>query len=328
VFIFSFPVIVDDIGNAPLFARCASPIVIITYMITDTHIHGIGGFDTRSSDPGHILRVADIEGSDGVEEIILTVYPATIKVMRETLAVIRRAMELQPSGVAAARSCYPGAANGPARIAGVHLEGPFLNPSMCGSLNAMVLISPDERNFDALVEGYEDMIRIMTVAPELDGAARIIRKASDMGIITNMGHSDATFSEAGAGHKAGARGITHLFNAMRPYHHREPGIAGYGLLNPDIYVEVIADPFHLHPATLELIFRTKKHDRIIIVSDSVKETPKPESLSVCEGVTDSHGRLLGGAVTVTRAVRNLSERFDAAMLARCISDNPAGYLAI
>jgi len=274
-----------------------------------------------------------MHGAYGVDEIILTVYPATIKVMRENMATIKLAMDLQQAGNVRLKpdsSISPSGSDenhGPARIAGVHLEGPFLNPSMCGSLNAMVLIDPDERNFDELVEGFEDIIRIITIAPELSSATGAIRKAADKGIISSMGHSNASLSETEAGHRAGAKGITHLFNAMRPFHHREPGIAGYGLLNPDIYTEIIADPFHLHPATLELIFRTKNHDHVIIISDSVKETAPSTAIAGLHAITDIHGRLLGGALPVTRSAAALSDRFDPPMLARCISENPGRYLA-
>jgi N-acetylglucosamine-6-phosphate deacetylase len=301
-------------------------------MIIDTHTHGIGGYDTRSSDPEHLLRIADIHGLHGVDEVVLTVYPATIKVMRENMAMIKLAMSMQRSGDMPMRSefftsqCGP-PDHGPARITGIHLEGPFLNPSMCGSLNAMVLIDPDERNFDELVEGFEDVIRIMTIAPELSGASRIIKRAADKGIISSMGHSHASFSETEAGHMAGAKGITHLFNAMRPYHHREPGLVGYGLLNRDIYIEVIADPFHLHPSTLELVFRAKNHDRIIIISDSIKETlPAPPILGI-HAITDGHGRLLGGALPITDAIASLSDRYDPRMLEQFVTDNPERYLA-
>ncbi len=161
---------------------------------------------------------------------------------------------------------------GQAKIIGVHLEGPFLNPAKCGSLNAMTFIEPSEKPFSELVEGFEDIIKIITMAPELDGAPMLIKRISDVGIIVNMGHSDATFEEAEKGFHSGARGITHIFNAMRGFHHREPGIAGFGLLNNDIFIEVIADPFHLHRATLELILKVKNPKRIIIVSDMVRES--------------------------------------------------------
>lgn len=298
----------------------------------DVHTHGIGGYDTRTTDIEHLLKIAEIHGSYGVTEIIPTVYPATIKVMRENLELIRKAMEIQTSApilrAEFCRSKYGEAEDcAPASIIGAHLEGPFLNPSRCGSLNAMTFIDPTDHSLDNLIEGFEDIIRIITISPELDGSLHLIKRISDKGINASMGHSDATYAEAGAGQKAGARCITHLFNAMRPYHHREPGIAGYGLLNPDIYVEVIADPYHLHAGTIDLIMRVKNHERIIIVSDSIKEAKIAATpVSTAEGLADMHGRLLGGSMAITEAVDALSESYDRDILLNCIAANPERYL--
>ncbi|MDI6729574.1 MAG: hypothetical protein QMD44_11725, partial [Thermodesulfovibrionales bacterium] len=235
--------------------------------IIDIHTHGIGGYDTRTTVEEHILKIAEIHGSYGISEIIPTIYPATIKVMRENMATIKKAIELQMAGSSELQTPNSQLST----IIGVHLEGPFLNPSKCGALNAITFIEPTEYNLKELIEGFEDIIKIITIAPEINGATKLIKKLTDKGIIASMGHSDATYAEAEAGFNAGARGITHIFNAMRGFHHREPGLAGFGLLNQDIYIEVIADPYHLNLKTLELIFKTKNHDRIIIVSDSVKE---------------------------------------------------------
>jgi len=139
-----------------------------------------------------------------------------------------------------------------------------------------------------------------------------------------MGHSDATFTEAEAGFHAGARGITHLFNAMRGFHHRAPGITGFGLLNQDIYIEIIADPFHLHEKTVELIFKAKNHDRIIIVSDTVKEA---KTLSQNKSVADVHGKLLGGSMTVAESAQRLIQTgYDEGVIMNCITANPERYL--
>ncbi len=309
--------------------------------IIDVHTHGIGGYDTRSTDIEHILKIAEIHGSYGVTEIVPTVYPGTTKVMRDNLALIKKAMGAQASEPVLKPECYNlkyGAAENrkPARIIGVHLEGPFLNPLKCGSLNAITFIDPTDYNLGQLIEGFEDMIRIITISPELDGSLNLIKRISAKGIIASMGHSNATYSEAEAAHKAGAKGMTHLFNAMRPYHHREPGIAGYGLLDPDVYIEVIADPFHLHPGTLELIFRVKNPSRIIIVSDSIKAAKVPAtSVSTREGLADMHGRLLGGSMVITEAADALAETLRYAMsdaynksiILACISTNPEKYLS-
>lgn len=318
----------------------------------DVHIHGIGGYDTRSTTEGDILRIAEILGSYGISEIILTIYPSTIQEMRENMMTVRKAMERQrsdtfvPPHPPLTKGGQEGRAGGitnpspithhPSRIIGLHLEGPFLNSSRFGVLNAKSFIEPTEKNFKELIEGFEDIVKIMTISPELKGATQLIKKVSDMGIIVSMGHSDATFSEAEAGLNAGARGITHIFNAMRSFHHREPGIAGFGLINKDIYIEVIADPFHLHPKTLELIFKTKNPEKIIIVSDTVKETNSPPSPPFKGGekgrvqaVTDTHGRLLGGSMTIVESSNRLIQMgFDEDIIMGCITKNPERYLSV
>ncbi|MCL4456087.1 MAG: amidohydrolase family protein [Nitrospirae bacterium] len=288
--------------------------------VIDVHTHGIGGYDTRTTVAEHILRIAEIHGEQGVSEIIPTIYPATIKIMRENIAVIKEAMELQK----AADSELSTPDSQPSTIIGVHLEGPFLNPIKCGALNAMTFIDPTEDNLKKLIEGFEDVVKIITISPELEGAVTIIKTITDMGITVSMGHSDATYLEAEKGFRAGAKGITHIFNAMRAFHHREPGIAGFGLTNTDIYIEVIADPYHLHPATLELIFKSKNSDRIILVSDTVRETiPSAKS----RGITNKHGNLLGGCMTIAESAKRLIEMgFDEALVMKSISENPERYL--
>src|SRR4030043_696373 len=214
----------------------------------------------------------------------------------------------------------------PSRIIGGHLEGPFLNPSRCGSLNAASFIDPTEYKFKELIEGFEDIVKIITIAPEINGAIRLIKKMSDKGIIVSMGHSDATYAEAEAGFNAGARAITHIFNAMRGFHHREPGLAGFGLLNQDIYIEVIADPYHLHSKTLELIFKTKNPDRIIIVSDTEKEAKGGEGRG--QGITNIHGRLSGGCMTITESSKRLIKTgYNESAIMDCITKNPESYIS-
>ncbi|HAK88473.1 MAG: hypothetical protein A2077_01485 [Nitrospirae bacterium GWC2_46_6] len=288
--------------------------------VIDIHTHGIGGYDTRTTVAEHILKIAQIHGEQGVSEIVPTIYPATVKIMRENMAVIKEAMEFQKAN----NSELQAQNLQTAKIIGVHLEGPFLNPIKCGALNAITFIDPTEDNLKKLLEGFEDVVKILTISPELEGAAAVIKTITDMGIIVSMGHSDATYLEAEKGFHAGAKGITHIFNAMRSFHHREPGIAGFGLTNPDIYIEVIADPYHLHPQTLELIFKAKNPDKIIIVSDSVKEAiPSAKSW----GITDKYGNLLGGCMTIAESAERLIEMgFDETLVIKSVAENPERYL--
>ncbi len=281
--------------------------------IVDIHIHGIGGFDTRTASEDHILNIAEIHGSHGVSEIILTVYSSTIESMRENIQTIKKAMEkLKNTKVKSSR------------IIGIHLEGPFLNPAKCGALTARLFLQPNEYNLKKLIDGFEDIVKIITIAPEMEGAVKLIRNMSDMGIIASMGHSDASYAEAESGFQAGARGITHIFNAMRGMHHREPGIAGFGLMHDDVYVEVIADSFHLDPGIIELVFKEKNPDRIIIISDTVKDTMVKAG---SHGITDKENRLLGGSMTVKESSERLIRMgLNKEVVLKSVSENPERYL--
>ncbi|MCX8111268.1 MAG: amidohydrolase family protein [Syntrophorhabdaceae bacterium] len=279
----------------------------------DVHIHGIGGFDTKDASPEDIIKIGEIQAENGVAGILPTVYPRSINDMRKDMENIKKAMELQE-----ARGYAMGA-----KILGIHLEGPFLNPSNSGALDGESFLIPTEYNMRMLIDGFEDVIKIITVAPELDGALGIIKMITNMGIIVNMGHSDATYKEAEAGFNAGAKGITHIFNAMRGIHHREPGIAGFGLINPHVYIELISDPFHIHIKTIEMIFKIKDPSRIIIVSDAVKAT------GLISPVAHNSGGLQGGSMSITEAVKNLIDAgFKKDAILRCIEENPQRYLGL
>lgn len=290
----------------------------------DVHTHGIGGYDTHADSTSSILKIAEIHGNSGVSEIILSIYPSELNKMRREMEIIKDAIEMQKKELDLQSSISGYKDSRPAIILGVHLEGPFLNESRCGSLDREVFLEPDEYAFKKLIEGFEDIVRVITIAPELNGATALIRKISDMGIIVNMGHSEATYNEAEQGFNCGAKGITHIFNAMRGFHHREPGIAGFALTNRNIYIEVISDPYHLHPVVLQMIFGLKKPERIIIISDSVKETGL-SNLGV--PLTDPSGKLLGGSITIIESANWLIEQgYDKEMILRCITENPYRYL--
>jgi N-acetylglucosamine-6-phosphate deacetylase len=277
----------------------------------DIHIHGIGRYDTRTGDPKHIIQMAILYAGTGANAILPALYPGPIDEMRRNLAAVREAMHLQETTV-----------RGAARILGAYLEGPFLNPVQCGALDKKAFIQPTMLSLKKLIAGYEDIIKIITIAPEVPGALKIIEKCSALGLKVNMGHSDANYKQAVEGKNAGATGITHLFNAMRPFHHREPGLAGLGLIDEELYVEVIADGIHLHPKTLELIFARKRLDRIILVSDSVKgrQTGKGAVYNR-QGVLAGSATPLGGVVGILRSVGIPDAEIVAAS-----TDNPARYL--
>jgi N-acetylglucosamine-6-phosphate deacetylase len=315
--------------------------MIIVMKVIDVHTHGIGGYDTRTNVLDHILKIADIHGSHGVSEIVLSIYPAKLELMRENMEVVNKAIDKQnntksklkvQSSSRKTQHSKRKTLNSKLKtqnlklssIIGVHLEGPFLNTENGGALDKETFIEPTEYHFEKLVEGFEGIVKIITIAPEMKGAPRLIKKMADRGIIVSMGHSNATFAEAEEGYHAGARGITHIFNAMRGFHHREPGLAGFGLLHSDVYIEVIADPYHLDEKTLELIFRIKNPERILIVSDTVRKSKTTEN----QAITDVHKKLSGGCLTITESSARLIEMgFDEHIVEHCITKNPERYLS-
>jgi N-acetylglucosamine-6-phosphate deacetylase len=234
--------------------------------------------------------------------------------MRKNLLAVKKAMDVQAKTDSRRRE---------AQILGAHLEGPFLNPVRCGALDKDSFITPAVSALRRLISGYEKIVKIITIAPELPGALKTIESCAKIGIRVNMGHSDATYRQAAEGKKAGATGITHIFNAMRPFHHREPGIAGLGLTDQDLYIEVIADGIHLHPKILELLFNRKRLDKLIIVSDSVK------GQRTARGVVYHQGVLAGSVLTIPRLVKRLQRiGIPDAEIIEASTDNPLRYIGM
>lgn len=299
--------------------------------VIDIHTHGLSGYDTRTVDPVNILKIAELHGAHGVSDIVLSIYPGTIEEMRGHMAAVKDGIEMQRTAFSNQRTAKDNSRfkiQNPkfARIAGIHIEGPFLNPTRAGALDPASFQKPSEKTWKTLIEGFEEVVKIVTIAPELEGAHRLIKKIANMGIVVSLGHSDATYAESEKAFHAGAKSVTHLFNAMRGIHHREPGLAGFGLTNRDIYVEVIADPFHLHKQIIELIYRMKEFEKIIIVSDSVKGTKNTKRNQVIQEKT---GTLEGGSMTITESANRLiGMGLDETMVVDCISANPLACLSL
>ncbi|MBA4372620.1 MAG: hypothetical protein C0402_07120 [Thermodesulfovibrio sp.] len=294
----------------------------------DLHTHGLGKYDTQTTNPSDILKIAALHGKAGTAAICLAIYPGPVTIMRQQIDAVRAAIEKQrqDSGV---RRMTGKEAGAQATILGVHIEGPFLNSKYAGALDKKALLKPSLSQLKELVAGNEEIIKIMTIAPELAGALRVIERCVKLGIRVNMGHSDATYAEALEGKRAGATGITHFFNAMRPFHHREPGLAGLGLLDEALYIEIIADGAHLHPRTLEMIFNRKRLDRIMLVTDSVRGRIRRSKEYNVSAVFDDRGVLAGSGITLANSVSVLSEiGIPDAEIAEAATDNPARYMGL
>jgi N-acetylglucosamine-6-phosphate deacetylase len=219
--------------------------------LIDIHFHGQGGFDVMSPDPEDLLRLSLRLKSQGVAGFLATFVSSP---KGEILAALETLKRVQGSEKGA-------------KILGVHLEGPFLHPERKGAHNPRHLRPPDLREVREWIAAGEGLVKLVTLAPELPGAVPVVRHLVRKGVRVSMGHTTATFAQAGAAKRLGVKSVTHLFNAMNPVHHRAPGLAGFALVDDDLYTEVIADGVHVSDEMVRLVFRSRPAEKIILISD-------------------------------------------------------------
>ncbi len=255
----------------------------------DLHVHGGGGYDSASSIDAMAAACA-FHRSHGTTRTLISLAAAPVPALREQLGWIA---EL----------------TGP-QIVGAHVEGPFLAPTRSGAQNPANLLTPDRAVLRSLFDAAHGTLRVMTIAAELVGAARLIAEIAAEGSVAAVGHSDATYVQAAAGFAAGATLATHLFNGMPPMHHREPGVVGAALA-AGVACEVINDGEHLHPAVVRLVADVP--DRLVLVTDAMSAAGSADGEHLVAGqrarVTagqvrlESTGALAGSTLTMDAAVR-------------------------
>jgi N-acetylglucosamine-6-phosphate deacetylase len=280
----------------------------------DVHVHGGRGFDFADAGPEAFDEISRFHAGHGTTSLIATIYPQPPEPF---LACIRHLREYCESA-------------GPARILeGIHLEGPFLNPKMHGAIRTDYIWPPTLTGFYQVMEAAGEWARVMTIAPEMPGAMQILKAAAlrkgapdaryggaPHPIHMSIGHSTARYEAIAEAIDNGLEGVTHIFNAMPPMHHRRPGVLAGTLLRDELFVEVIADAVHVHPAVLQLLLKVKGHDKIILVTDAIRAAGQPDGTYDFSGqqVVVREGRaylaqvpetLAGSAVTLDRALRTM-----------------------
>ena len=259
----------------------------------DAHVHGGGGasFDTGTAEAAE--TVAAVHLAHGTTTIMASLVTDT------TAELDRSVRELAKLAAAAT-------------LAGIHLEGPWLSPKHAGAHDPALLADPKPAEVDRLVEAADGHLRMVTLAPELTGGLDAVRRVTAAGIVAAIGHTDASYDVARAALDAGAGVGTHLFNAMRGLHHREPGPGAALLEHPDAYVELIADGAHLHPAVVRLAARAKPH-LTVLVTDAMAAAGAedgdyrlgPMRVQVRGGLATlaDTGAIAGSTLTMAAAVR-------------------------
>lgn len=302
--------------QGPVFEACDGPAErTIAPGFVDLHIHGGFGIDFMTADKAQMQQLCTMLAERGYEAFL----PTTITASPQEVG---QALESLPEHE---------------MVPGFHLEGPFISFLHPGA-------QPPDKIMDARSEGWAEILshpklRIVTLAPELDGAASLIASLASRGVIVSLGHSDATYAQACQGVVEGARHVTHTFNAMRGFHHREVGLAGFAMLADEIRCELIYDRLHVSPEAAKLLVRNKRAEMLLAVSDGSMAIGMASGTSLTMWGHDcivgdrevrlaSNGALAGSCVTLLDAFQNLAEDFGPEIAIQACCVNPRAVLGM
>lgn len=268
----------------------------------DVHIHGAAGHDVMEATPEALSAIGKFLATRGTGSYLATTVTAPLEMTLRALEGLAKLID-HPGHVADGDAALP---------IGIHLEGPFLSHAKCGVQPKEYLLAPDIATFDRLYEAAGGHARLMTLAPELSGAAELAAHATAKGVKVSVGHSDATAAETRAAIAAGAVSATHTFNAMRSLDHREPGILGTVLATDSLYAELVCDGIHTAPEMVKIWWRAKGPERAILVTDAMSAAGMPDgeyhlggfAVQVANGRATARGVLAGSVLTLDRALEN------------------------
>ncbi|MDZ7671566.1 MAG: N-acetylglucosamine-6-phosphate deacetylase [Halanaerobiales bacterium] len=285
----------------------------------DIHVHGAMGKDTMDASYEALDTISDTIIKSGVTSFLPTTMTMERKKVRNALKNIKETIDRGLKG---------------AQIIGTNVEGPFLNTEKKGAQDPKNIIEPDLK----LLDGYESIIKLITIAPEKKGAKEFIKEMRKHGIKVSVGHSTASYEETIDAYNCGLSHVTHLFNGMIELHHRRPGIIGAALTN-DMTVELIADLIHLNPVILDMVSKIKDSDKIILVTDSMRANGLEDGTYSLGGqkviLKDGEARietgsLAGSTLTLDKAVKNMynSTDLDLHTVFKMVTINPARLLGV
>ncbi len=286
----------------------------------DTHVHGTDDDDAMDADPEGIARISRNLLKEG------------------TTAFLSTTMTMAEQDILAALSAIHQAEAPGARLLGVHLEGPFINEAYKGAQNPEYIVKGTPELFDRLNDAAGGRIRLVTLAPEKQDPSFLdyLQKA---GVVVSMGHSDAKMADVKEAMERGVKRVTHCYNGMSKFHHRDLGLTGMALYEDELMAEVIADRIHTSAEALDFFAKNKPLDQITLVTDAIRAKNLPDGqytlggqpIHVKDGVSRlESGSIAGSTLHLNRAVRimNESTRLDIVALARAASTNPARTLGI
>jgi N-acetylglucosamine-6-phosphate deacetylase len=293
----------------------------------DVHIHGAGGHDVMEANETALSTITGRLAAFGTTSLLATTITASAD---DTC----RSVE----GIAKYISGQYQTSDTRAEILGIHFEGPFLSKERRGVHPAEWLQLPSAELLQRFLQAAAGNARILTIAPELLGATPCIDAARSLGMVVSIGHTDATYEQARAAVAHGAHHATHVYNAMRPFTHRDPGVIGAVLTTPEVTAELIADGIHVDEIAMKVLLQAKGAQGVVLISDGTSATGMPDGeymlgglkVTVNGGVCrNAEGRLAGSTLTLDRALRNIvGLGIPLADAVRMLTLNPATLLGI
>jgi N-acetylglucosamine-6-phosphate deacetylase len=293
----------------------------------DVHIHGAGGHDVMEASESALSKITGRLAAFGTTSLLATTITASADDTCRAVEGISRYISGQYQTNEAR-----------AEILGIHFEGPFLSKERRGVHPQEWLQLPSAEVLQRFLQAASGNARILTIAPELLGAMPCIDAARSLGMVVSLGHTDATYEQARAAVAHGAHHATHVYNAMRPFTHRDPGVLGAVLTTPEVSAELIADCVHVDEIAMKILLQAKGAERVILISDGISATGMPDGtymlggleVTVSGGVCrNAEGRLAGSTLTLDRALRNIV-RLGIPLVdaVRMLTLNPATLLGI
>jgi N-acetylglucosamine-6-phosphate deacetylase len=293
----------------------------------DVHIHGAGGHDVMEANESALSKITGRLAAFGTTSLLATTITASADdTCRAVEGISRYISEQYQTNEARAE------------ILGIHFEGPFLSKERRGVHPQQWLQLPSAEVLQRFLQAASGNARILTIAPELLGAMPCIDAARSLGMVVSLGHTDATYEQARAAVAHGAHHATHVYNAMRPFTHRDPGVLGAVLTTPEVSAELIADGVHVDEIAMKILLQAKSAERVILISDGISATGMPDGtymlggleVTVSGGVCrNAEGRLAGSTLTLDRALRNIVKLgIPLVDAVRMLTLNPATLLGI
>jgi len=298
--------------------------LVVTPGFVDLHIHGAEGASFNDPDEARLDGIAQYAVRHGTTRLLATLYPDDGQRFLSAIDTL---------------AAYTASGRGHGVLHGIHLEGPFLNRQMKGAMNADCLWPATQQNWARLADRGRGLIRMMTVAPELDGVLDVMQAAARSGVLLAIAHSKARYEDIELAIDNGLSQVTHMFNAMDPMHHRKPGIVTAALLKRELKIHLIADGIHVHPAVIALLYRLKGVGGIVLVTDAIRAAGCEDGVHDLAGrsavVRDGavylqDGTLAGSTLTMPAAVRTMVQRAGVplAEAVRMATLNPARALGL